>query len=111
MWLSKDIKRGALITEYDGDRIDHATAQKLREAGLHTHIRVLNSHWLYIDGLKHAVAGRGGASFANDAQDSKLNNAVYAARYAFNVSCGVSMLHLMSCTQAAQRPTCLALQP
>jgi hypothetical protein len=54
-----------------------ADAEKLRQLGQHTHVRVVNLHHLYIDGLKEPVEGHGGASFANDGKDSKLNNAVY----------------------------------
>lgn len=66
-----------MITEYQGKLIDHDKALKLRARGQHTHIRVLNSMHLYIDGLKQPEQGRGGASFANDARDADITNAVF----------------------------------
>jgi hypothetical protein len=66
-----------LITEYTGQLIGKSDADRLRQLGHHTHVRVVNFHHLYIDGLKEPLEGHGGASFANDAKDSTLNNAVY----------------------------------
>lgn len=77
MWATKRFERNELVTEYQGKLIDHEKALKLRNRGLHTHVRVLNSMHLYIDGLKQPEAGRGGASFANDARDPDITNSMF----------------------------------
>lgn len=80
LWTARPFFRNDLITEYCGPIIDHEKALKLRKRGRHTHVRVLNSQWLYIDGLKAPVPGEGGASFANDARDAAINNAAFVQR-------------------------------
>lgn len=77
LWATRRYEKHELITEYQGKHIDHEKALKLRKRGRHTHVRVLNSMHLYIDGLKQPEAGRGGASFANDARDPDLTNAMF----------------------------------
>eukprot|EP00775_Hariotina_reticulata_P009324 gene9324-9489_t len=74
-----------LITEYCGPLIDHEKACKLRRQGKHTHVRVLNSQWLYINGLKEPTPGAGGASFANDARDSTVNNAAFIQKFDYKL--------------------------
>lgn len=80
LFTTRFFRRNELITEYVGPIIDHKKAQKLRLRNKHSHIRVLNLQFLYIDGLKHPKPGVGGASFANDARDSTKNNAVFTCR-------------------------------
>ena len=55
------------ITEYGGEVIDKAEAERRRAAGHATHIRGLSFGHTAIDG-RHVigVTGDGGASFAND---------------------------------------------
>jgi hypothetical protein len=60
--------------------IDHKKALKLRKQNKHSHIRVLNSQFQYIDGIRQPQSGVGGASFANDARDSQKNNAVFVCK-------------------------------
>lgn len=80
MWTSRTLRRNELITEYCGPLISHQKALKLRRQNRHSHIRVLNSQFQYIDGIKQPKAGVGGASFANDARDVHLNNAVFVCK-------------------------------
>ena len=80
LWTSRFFRRNELITEYCGPIIDHRKALKLRRQNRHSHIRVLNSQFQYINGIKQPKAGQGGASFANDARDSHHNNAVFVCK-------------------------------
>ena len=81
LFTGRPFFRNDLITEYCGLIIDHQKALRLRKRGKATHVRVLNSQWLYIDGLKQPVTGQGGASFANDARNASAYNAVFVQRY------------------------------
>uniref|UniRef100_A0A383WPZ8 SET domain-containing protein n=1 Tax=Tetradesmus obliquus TaxID=3088 RepID=A0A383WPZ8_TETOB len=81
LFTGRPFFRNDLITEYCGPIIDHQKALKLRKRGKATHVRVLNSQWLYIDGLKQPVTGQGGASFANDARKASAYNAVFVQRF------------------------------
>jgi hypothetical protein len=80
LWTTRPFLKNDLITEYDGDTIDRTLALWLRRSHEDSHVRALNSHFIYIDGLQQPVAGRGGASFANDARDTRANNAVFVCR-------------------------------
>jgi hypothetical protein len=80
LFTGRPFFKNDLITEYCGPIIDHQKALKLRKRGRATHVRVLNSQWLYIDGLKQPMAGQGGASFANDARTASAYNAVFVQR-------------------------------
>jgi uncharacterized protein len=73
-FVTVNIKKHQLITEYDGKVIDKARADYLRSKGFDTHIRGLTFGYLAIDGLKRPVFGRGGASFANDPKVKELCN-------------------------------------
>lgn len=77
LWTDRFFAKNSLITEYCGEIIDHHKAKELRDANKHSHIRALNSLYLYIDGIKHPQQGMGGASFANDAREMHKNNAVF----------------------------------
>lgn len=81
LFADRDFKKNELITEYDGPRIDKASADKLREKHMHTHIRVVNSQYEYIDGYKDVLVGKGGGSFANDATIQKQNNSIYFSKF------------------------------
>jgi hypothetical protein len=68
------------ITEYGGEVIDKAEADRRLSAGVGTHLRTLKFGSAYLDGrLVKPVAGAGGASFANDPyrQRSKRVNAKF----------------------------------
>lgn len=80
LFTGRPFFKNDLITEYCGPIIDHQKALKLRKRGRATHVRVLNSQWLYIDGLKQPLPGQGGASFANDARKASAYNAVFVQR-------------------------------
>jgi hypothetical protein len=62
LFVTSPIAAGALITEYDGERIDWKTARE-RSA---SHIRSVQKLRTAIDGLRVPETGRGGGSFAND---------------------------------------------
>jgi SET domain-containing protein len=69
LFVTENYLTGDWITEYDGEVIDHATAEarKADPKNRGTHIRTLRHGHSYIDGINvNATAGRGGASFAND---------------------------------------------
>jgi hypothetical protein len=80
LYTDRKFERNELITEYCGPIIDHKKALKLRRQNKHSHIRVLNSQFSYIYGLKQPELGQGGASFANDARDTQKNNAVFVSK-------------------------------
>lgn len=80
LWTSRFFRRNELITEYFGPIIDHKKALTLRYKNKHSHIRVLNLQFRYIDGIKKPQLGVGGASFANDARDPGKTNAVFISR-------------------------------
>jgi len=81
LWTCRPFHKNDLITEYCGPLIDYEKACKLRKQGKHTHVRVLNSQWLYINGLQEPLPGVGGASFANDARDPDVNNSAFIQKY------------------------------
>jgi hypothetical protein len=69
LFTARDFAKGEVITWYDGAIISGAEAKAYREVDVDrvSHIRTLETGHTAIDGLKTVVAGRGGGSFANDA--------------------------------------------
>lgn len=80
LWTTRDYSKSDLLTEYSGTYITHEQALQLRADNLDSHVRVVSSFHLCIDGIKEPRAGLGGASFCNDARNSKINNAVFTTR-------------------------------
>ena len=77
LFASKKFSKGDTVTEYDGVIIDRNTAMQLREDRKDTHIVALTVQHSAIDGLKKQISGRGGASFANDINDTKDYNVTF----------------------------------
>lgn len=76
LWTTRFYPKSALITEYCGTIVSFQHARRLREAQQDSHIRVLSSFHECIDGIKEQQPGLGGASIANDARNSRKNNAM-----------------------------------
>ena len=79
-FLSKD----RFFTEYGGRVLDDPQSKALKEAGLATHVRTLDSNFRHIDGrpgdnlpipylvTKHMVSGGNRVSYSKDASDEYL---------------------------------------
>jgi hypothetical protein len=80
LFAGRDYAKHALLTEYSGDYITHDEAHRLRDQQLDSHVRVVSSFHLCIDGIREPESGLGAASFANDARNSKINNAVFVTK-------------------------------
>lgn len=66
---------GESITEYAGQRINRAEAERRVAAGLGGKIRVVESHHVYLDGAMISADNRGLGSFTNDGRMAENNNA------------------------------------
>lgn len=80
LWTTRPYSKSELITEYSGQYITHEQALDLRNKDMDSHVRVVSSFHLCIDGIRDPLPGFGAASFANDARNSRINNAVFATR-------------------------------
>jgi SET domain-containing protein len=78
LFATQNFKKSRLITEYQGKLISRAEAVNTENP---SHICCLVAQHSYIDGLRIPRKGAGGGSFANDAMDSKKNNAKYTKRW------------------------------
>jgi SET domain-containing protein len=68
LFAARPFRRGEPITQFDGTIVDAATARAYRNSEAHlSHARTRWAQREVIDGLRVGVAGRGGASLANDA--------------------------------------------
>ena len=81
LFTTKNFKKGDTITEYDGKIIDRRTALQLRSEHKDTHLVALTTQHSAIDGLKKPIHGRGGASFANDINDTRRYNVVFCKTF------------------------------
>jgi hypothetical protein len=54
------------ITAFSGKLIYREAALKLREKRKDSHVRVLNAHFSFIDGIRRPIKNMGAASLAND---------------------------------------------
>jgi hypothetical protein len=87
VFAQQDIKKGALITSYEGIVLLFHEVLKLPE-GSESHVRALESQHTYIDGFKGEYFASfdtplwyGLGSVANDARDPSKNNAQYWRRW------------------------------
>jgi hypothetical protein len=77
LWTARPFTRNEHITKYSGKLIDYSKALALAAAGKSSHVIALAFGFLCIKGITTPKVGKGGASFANDARDSKGNNAKF----------------------------------
>jgi hypothetical protein len=80
LYVDHDVQKNQLITEYSGVYITHDEAHILRDQQLDSHVRVVSSFHLCIDGIREPEPGLGAASFANDARNTKINNTVFVMK-------------------------------
>lgn len=73
LFVTAPLPRGAVITDFDGERVDRAQAMSRNPS----HMRVVLYQFLYIDGLREPLPGRGWGSFANDPRDPQRVNAAF----------------------------------
>ncbi|EZG44527.1 SET domain protein [Gregarina niphandrodes] len=76
LFTARAFRKGELVTEYVGEILDRAEAERRCSVGQFQYIGTLQAQQYYIDGLRVPEAGRGGASFINHAQP-KLANAAW----------------------------------
>lgn len=86
LYTTRSYKRNQIITEYCGPLIDYQEARERRGRQQDSHIRCLSYGTQCIDGLKQPEQGQGGASFANDARDTHLNNSRFYSKYVLRPS-------------------------
>jgi hypothetical protein len=77
LWTARPFKRNEYITEYSCKLIDYSKALALAAAGKSSHVIALAFGFQSIKGITTPKLGKGGASFANDARDTKANNAKF----------------------------------
>lgn len=79
LFASKNFKKNEMITEFDGNIIDKETAKKVQRTrpSATFHFVGLTLGFSVIDGVKIAIPGRGGASFANDSMNNPPYNATF----------------------------------
>jgi len=74
LFASKSFNKNELITAYEGEEIDRATADQLRKEGKDTHIKSISAFHQLVNGFKDPkeAAGKGGGSFANTTKGTQF---------------------------------------
>ena len=90
LFAATAITKGATITEYCGEKIDHKEALARRARGIGGYIRVIEAQHSYIDGIKDPdkASRETCGSFVNDGGHSgKADNAVFERKWNEKAAC------------------------